>query len=73
MRDPRLFTTAMTFGATPTEIYSDQTVEMAPYNVMMRLPGEEQDGFMLILPYTPPNRNNMITCVAARSDGENYG
>ena len=28
---------------------------------------------MLILPFTPSNRNNMIGWMAGRSDGENYG
>ena len=40
----------------------------------MQLPGEEQKNeFVLILPFTPANRNNMIGWMAGRSDGENYG
>jgi uncharacterized membrane protein (UPF0182 family) len=45
-----------------------------PYYVMMQLPGEQQKSeFVLILPFTPSNRNNMIGWMAGRSDGENYG
>ncbi|HYV04923.1 MAG TPA: UPF0182 family protein, partial [Blastocatellia bacterium] len=45
-----------------------------PYYVMMQLPGEQQrNEFVLILPFTPANRNNMIGWMAGRSDGENYG
>jgi len=45
-----------------------------PYYVMMQLPGEQQKNeFVLILPFTPANRNNMIGWMAGRSDGENYG
>ncbi len=45
-----------------------------PYYVMMKLPGEQQKNeFVLILPFTPANRNNMIGWMAGRSDGENYG
>jgi uncharacterized protein len=45
-----------------------------PYYVLMQLPGEQQKNeFVLILPFTPGNRNNMIGWMAGRSDGENYG
>jgi len=41
---------------------------------MMQLPGEQQKNeFVLILPFTPASRNNMIGWMAGRSDGENYG
>ncbi|HEU4930808.1 MAG TPA: UPF0182 family protein [Pyrinomonadaceae bacterium] len=47
---------------------------IAPYYVLMQLPGEQQNNeFVLILPFTPANRNNMIGWMAGRSDGENYG
>ena len=40
----------------------------------MQLPGEQASTeFVLILPFTPANRNNMIGWMAGRSDGENYG
>ena len=40
----------------------------------MQLPGEQQKNeFVLILPFTPASRNNMIGWMAGRSDGENYG
>ena len=45
-----------------------------PYFVLMQLPGEQQrNEFVMILPFTPSNRNNMIGWMAGRSDGENYG
>jgi uncharacterized protein len=73
MRDPLTFYNGEDLWNVPNEIYIDKQVPMQPYYVIMRLPGEEQEEFALILPYTPPNRNNMITWLAARSDGENYG
>jgi hypothetical protein len=39
----------------------------------MKLPGEEKEEFVLMLPYTPQGKNNMISWIAARSDGDNYG
>ena len=48
--------------------------QIDPYFVLMQLPGEQQKNeFVLILPFTPANRNNMIGWMAGRSDGENYG
>ncbi len=45
-----------------------------PYFVLMQLPGESAaNEFVLILPFTPSGRNNMIGWMAGRSDGENYG
>lgn len=49
-----------------------QTID--PYFVLMQLPGEEaRNEFVLILPFTPAGRNNMIGWMAGRCDGENYG
>ncbi len=51
-----------------------QSAPIDPYFVQMQLPGEQQKNeFVLILPFTPANRNNMIGWMAGRSDGENYG
>jgi len=51
-----------------------QTASFDPYFVLMQLPGEQlKNEFVLILPFTPANRNNMIGWMAGRSDGENYG
>ncbi len=41
---------------------------MEPYYVTMRLPGQTKTEFMLILPFTPTNKDNMIAWMAARSD-----
>ncbi len=44
-----------------------------PYYVLMRLPGEEQEEFVLFIPFTPNDRPNMIAWFAAKSDPEGYG
>jgi uncharacterized membrane protein (UPF0182 family) len=47
---------------------------MRPYYVLMRLPGETEETFSLILPFTPLDRQNMIAWLTAKSDpGEDYG
>jgi uncharacterized membrane protein (UPF0182 family) len=73
MQDPRVFYNKEDLWTVPNEIYLKQTVTMAPYYIIMRLPGETQAEYVLIRPYTPPDKNNMITWLAARSDGEHYG
>ena len=60
--------------ATVTADGKKESEPIDPYYVMMQLPGEQQKNeFVLILPFTPSNRNNMIGWMAGRSDGENYG
>ncbi|UWG99101.1 UPF0182 family protein [Dehalobacter sp. DCM] len=60
------------------EIYGSQTQNVEPYYVIMRLPGEEKEEFVLMQPFTPASsqtntRNNMVAWLAARMDGEQYG
>ena len=51
-----------------------KSTPLDPYFVLMQLPGEQKkDEFVLIVPFSPANRNNMIGWMAGRSDGENYG
>jgi uncharacterized membrane protein (UPF0182 family) len=44
-----------------------------PYYVLFRLPGEQNPEFLLIMPFTPHNKNNLVSWMAARSDGAHYG
>src|SRR5246127_1286289 len=46
---------------------------MAPYYIMMRLPGETRAAFFLMLPMAPSQRENMIAWLAARCDQPDYG
>jgi uncharacterized membrane protein (UPF0182 family) len=51
-----------------------QTQPIDPYFVLMQLPGEQiKNEFVVIVPFTPSNRNNMIGWMAGRCDGEHYG
>ena len=49
------------------------TRTMQPNFVLMKLPGEDGEEFVEILPFTPANRNNLIGWIAGRSDGAHYG
>ncbi|NPT45005.1 UPF0182 family protein [Paraburkholderia sp. 1N] len=46
---------------------------MTPYYMIMRLPDEAREEFVLILPMVPSQRDNMIAWLAARCDPPNYG
>jgi uncharacterized membrane protein (UPF0182 family) len=73
MRDARVFYNKEDLWAVPREVYAGQEQLMSPYYVIMRLPGESQEEFLLMLPFTPVNKNNTIGWLAARCDGDNYG
>lgn len=42
-------------------------------HMIMKLPAEEQEEFILMLPYTPRDKDNLAAWMVARSDGDNYG
>jgi uncharacterized membrane protein (UPF0182 family) len=50
-----------------------EATKMRPYYLLTRLPGEEQLGFHLVMPFTPNGKENMISYMAASSDPSNYG
>jgi uncharacterized membrane protein (UPF0182 family) len=46
---------------------------MQPYYTVMRLPGEEKEEFIQMLPFTPRLKENLAAWMVARSDPEHYG
>ena len=46
---------------------------LRPYYSLMRLPGETDERFMLILPFTPAERQNLVSWMAVSSDPGSYG
>jgi uncharacterized membrane protein (UPF0182 family) len=46
---------------------------MRPYYLLTRLPGERDEQFVLVMPFTPNNKQNMVAYMAARSDPTGYG
>jgi uncharacterized membrane protein (UPF0182 family) len=49
------------------------TEPMEPSYAMAALPGESQPEFVLLLPFTPRNKNNLIGLMAGRCDGGRLG
>lgn len=73
VQDPRTFYNKEDVWAIPTEIFGAEPQPMEPYYVLTRLDQGGPVEFVLILPFTPSGRQNMIAWMAARSDPERYG
>ena len=73
MEDPVVYYNREDVWAIPNENYQGSTIPVEPYYIMNQLPGEDEAEFILMTPFTPSNRNNMIAWMAARNDGEHYG
>ncbi len=46
---------------------------MLPYYLLMSLPGEDDLSFIIMQPFTPRERPNMVSFLVAKSDPEEYG
>ena len=71
--DPDVFFLKEDFWNIPTEKFRQQEQQLDPYYVIMTLPGETQEEFVMILPFTPRNKTNTVAWLAGRSDGEFRG
>ncbi len=73
MRDPDVFYNQEDLWVRATERYYDDVKPVEPYYVMWRHPDSEQTEFVLMLPFTPRNRQVLIGWIAGLCDGDDYG
>ncbi|MGE4412692.1 MAG: UPF0182 family protein [Candidatus Caldatribacteriota bacterium] len=73
MQSPDVFYNKEDYWNIPNEIYAAEEIKLEPYYIIAKLPGFEKEEFILITPFTPTNKDNMISWLAARNDGEEYG
>jgi uncharacterized protein len=73
MQDPVVFYNKEDQWSIPVQSSFGQTEPLRPYYIVARLPGEEKEEFLLIQPFTPVNRHNLVGWMAARNDHDNYG
>jgi uncharacterized membrane protein (UPF0182 family) len=73
MEDVQVFYNQEDLWQIPDELYGDSRQEMEPYYIIIKLPEEEKGEFLLMLPFTPSKKDNMIGWLAARSDLPHYG
>lgn len=73
MTDPKVFYNQEDYWQVPNEIYSNSQQPMFPYYIIMRLPETQKEEYILMLPLSPSNKDNMIAWMCARCDAPNYG
>ena len=75
MRDPQVFYNKEDIWEIAHTLtgQSGQPEPMQPTYVVATLPGEKEPEFLLILPFTPRGKDNLIGWMAARCDGNRLG
>ncbi len=73
MKNPRVFYNKEDTWVVPNEIYRERRQEMQPYYIITRLEEDEKEEFILMMPFIPKGKENLIAWMAARSDFPNYG
>ncbi len=73
MRDTQVFYNKEDLWSIPVRPVDGQEQAMEPYYLILRLPGEKKEEFVLLIPFTPSKKDNLAAWLAARSDPPNYG
>ena len=75
MRDPQVFYNKEDIWEIARNLFgqSGQPEPVKPTYVVATLPGEKEPEFLLILPFTPRGKDNLIGWMAARCDGDQLG
>lgn len=73
MTDPTVFYNQEDLWVRSTEKYYNNVQPVEPYYIMWEQPGSDELEFVLMLPFTPKNKQVMIAWLAGLCDGEDYG
>ena len=73
MTDPMVFYNQEDLWVRATEKYYQNVQPVEPYYIMWQPPDSDQLEYILMLPFTPKNRQVLIGWIAGMCDGENYG
>ncbi len=73
MEDPVVFYNKEDQWSVPVQTSFGRAQALRPYYIVARLPDQDAEEFLLIQPFTPANRHNLVGWMAARSDGDSYG
>jgi uncharacterized protein len=75
MRDPQAFYNKEDLWDIARNVQGQDAspVPVTPTYVVATLPGETKAEFLLMIPFTPRNKDNMIGVMVARCDGEHLG
>jgi uncharacterized membrane protein (UPF0182 family) len=73
MTTPQVFYNQEDLWDFPQEKYAGSAIPLEPYYILMRLPDTQALDYLLMTPFTPQNRDNMIAWMAAKCDFPEYG
>ncbi len=73
MRDTGVFYNKEDQWDSPVQTSFGRSSTLKPYYIVARLPGEDKEEFLLIQPFTPVDRHNLVAWIAARNDPGHYG
>jgi uncharacterized membrane protein (UPF0182 family) len=72
MMNPQTFYNREDLWEIPGNLQSTKK-DMEPYYTIMRLPGEQKEEFLLMIPFTPQKKDNLAAWMAVRCDSAHYG
>ena len=71
MENPKVFYNNEDLWNIPKENYAGDSIDMQPYYTLMNLPGDkDKSNFIIMLPFTPNKKDNMIAWLGGKSNGE---
>jgi uncharacterized membrane protein (UPF0182 family) len=73
MEDVQVFYNQEDLWQIPDELYGESRQKMEPYYIIIKMPEGDRAEFVLMIPFTPSKKDNMIGWLAARSDLPDYG
>jgi len=73
MTPPQVFYNQEDLWMFPQQKYAGTALPMQPYYILMKLPGSDDLQYLLMTPFSPQNRDNMVAWMAARCDFPEYG
>jgi uncharacterized membrane protein (UPF0182 family) len=72
MEEPQNFYNKEDEWQIPANLDKDATDPMMRH-MIMKLPGEKKEEYILMLPFTPKGKDNLASWMVVRNDNENYG
>ena len=67
MKDPKVFYNREDLWDIPNEVFGQGRLqEMTPYYVLLKLPEMKSEEYVLMIPYTPVKKDNMIAWISGR-------
>lgn len=75
MTDPQAFSQKRDLWSFSKEKYdaNKPSRDVVPYYNLLKIRGEKEEELVLMIPYTPVNKDNMLAWLAVRCDGDRYG